>query len=67
MQCFRRRFGLLLQNMAKIILEKVSKELKLVKIVVTSRFVVTSILAVMMTVQQSFSVVKNPVTMVNDR
>ena len=58
MQGFRRRFGLLLQNMAKIILEIVSKGLKLVKIVV---------LAVMMTVQQSFSVIKNPVTMVSDR
>ena len=42
----------------KIILEIVSKGLKSVKIVV---------LAVMMTVQQSFSVIKNPVTMVSDR
>ena len=36
MQCFCLRFGLLLQNMAKIILEKVVKELKLVKVFGTS-------------------------------
>ena len=38
MQCFCHRFGLLFQNMAKIVLEKVLKELKLVKIVITSRY-----------------------------
>ena len=35
MKCFCRRVGLLFQNMAKIVLEKVVKELKLVKAFVT--------------------------------
>ena len=38
MQCFYRGFGLLFQYMAKIVLEKVVKELKLVKAVVTSTY-----------------------------
>ena len=38
MQCFRRRSGLLFQNLAKIVLEKVVKELKLVKVVGTFRY-----------------------------
>ena len=47
--------------MTKIVLQKVVKELKLVKVVGTS------ILAVMVTIQQSFSTVTNPVTTINDR
>ena len=58
MQCFCRRFGLLFQNMAKVVLEEVVTELKLVKIVV--------ILVVMVTFQQSFSAITSPVTTVND-
>ena len=38
MQCFYRGFGLLFQYMAKIALEKVVKELKLIKVVVTSTY-----------------------------
>ena len=44
--------------MAKVVLEEVVTELKLVKIVV--------ILAVMVTFQQSFSAITSPVTTVND-
>ena len=47
--------------MAKIVLEKVIKELKLVKVVVTSY-----VLVVMVTVQESFWAVMNPVTTVSD-
>ena len=38
MECFCRGFGLLFQYMSKIVLEKVVKELKLVKAVVTSTY-----------------------------
>ena len=38
MECFCRGFGLLFQYMAKIVLEKVVKELKLVNAVVTSAY-----------------------------
>ena len=34
MQCFRHRFGLVFQNITKIVLEKVVKELKLVQVLV---------------------------------
>ena len=59
MQCFCRRFGLLFQIIAKVALEKVVTELKLVKIVVT--------MAVMVTFQRSFSAITSPIRTVNDR
>ena len=40
MECFHRGlFSLLFQNMTKIVLEKVVKELKIVKVVVTSTII----------------------------
>ena len=52
MQCFCRKFGFLFQNIAKVVLQKVVKELKLAKVAVTSRYWSQALLRRSMTVDQ---------------
>ena len=61
MQCFCPTFGLLFQNIAHIVLEKVAKKIKISK-----SCCYIKVLAVMVTIQQNFLAVTSPATMIND-